>query len=108
MRRSPAQKAAAHGRAKITEDRARLPPRSDLHVPVTSTDLQGFILTRHWRDAPSGTEIEYWLATDAGPCKVVLTSHTSVAFVAARHRTAVQAHLAAMPDVQLRELQLQT
>jgi DNA polymerase-2 len=75
---------------------------------VTSTDLQGFILTRHWRDAPSGTEIEYWLATDAGPCKVVLTSHTSVAFVAARHRRAVQAHLAAMPDVQLRELQLQT
>ncbi|KQX93878.1 DNA polymerase II [Variovorax sp. Root473] len=75
---------------------------------MTSTDLQGFILTRHWRDAPSGTEIEYWLATDAGPCKVVLTSHTSVAFVAARHRTAVQAHLAAMPDVQLRELQLQT
>ncbi|BEP52756.1 DNA polymerase II [Variovorax paradoxus] len=75
---------------------------------MTSTDLQGFILTRHWRDAPAGTEIEYWLATDAGPRKVVLTSRRSVAFVAARHRAAVEAHLAAMPGMQLRELALKT
>ncbi|WP_447745430.1 DNA polymerase II [Variovorax boronicumulans] len=74
---------------------------------MTSTDLQGFILTRHWRDAPTGTEIEYWLATEAGPRKVVLTSRSSVAFVAARHRAAVEVHLAAMPGVQLRELALQ-
>ena len=75
---------------------------------MTFTELQGFILTRHWRDAPAGTEIEYWLATDAGPRKVVLTSRRSVAFVATRHRAAVQAHLAAMPGVQLRELALKT
>ena len=75
---------------------------------MTSTELQGFILTRHWRDAPAGTEIEYWLATDAGPRKVLLTSRRSVAFVANRHRAAVEAHLTAMPDVQLRELELKT
>ncbi|QOF76508.1 DNA polymerase II [Variovorax sp. 38R] len=75
---------------------------------MTSTDLNGFILTRHWHDAHAGTEIEYWLATEAGPRKVVLTSRSSVAFVAARHRAAVEAHLAAMPGVQLRELELQT
>jgi len=75
---------------------------------VTSTELQGFILTRHWRAAPAGTEIEYWLATDAGPRKVVLTSRSSVAFVAARHRAAVEAHLAAMPGVRLRELALRS
>ena len=74
---------------------------------MTSTDLQGFILTRHWRDAPTGTEIEYWLATETGPRKVVLTSRSSVAFVAAQHRAAVEVHLAAMPGVQLRELALQ-
>ncbi|WP_431768705.1 hypothetical protein, partial [Serratia marcescens] len=28
---------------------------------------QGFLLTRHWRDTPAGTEVEFWLATDAGP-----------------------------------------
>ncbi|NVM90156.1 DNA polymerase-2 [Variovorax sp. SG517] len=71
-------------------------------------ELKGFILTRHWRDAPAGTEIEYWLATDAGPMKVVLTSQASVAFVAARHRAAVQAQLAAMPGMELRELDLKT
>ncbi|WP_395322187.1 DNA polymerase II [Variovorax sp. UC74_104] len=71
-------------------------------------ELKGFILTRHWRDAPAGTEIEYWLATDSGPMKVVLTSQASVAFVAARHRAAVQAQLAAMPGMELRELDLKT
>jgi DNA polymerase-2 len=75
---------------------------------VTSTELQGFILTRHWRDAPAGTEIEYWLATGAGPKKVVLTERHSVAFVAARHREAVEAQLAAMPGVHLRALALKT
>lgn len=75
---------------------------------MTSTELQGFILTRHWRDAPAGTEIEYWLATEAGPKKVVLTERHSVAFVAARHREAVEAQLAAMLGVHLRALALKT
>lgn len=69
---------------------------------------QGFILTRHWRDTPAGTEIEYWLATDGGPLKVLLTAQTSVAFVEARHRGTVDAQLLALPDVQLRELGLKT
>ncbi len=73
---------------------------------MTPTEFKGFILTRHWRDAPAGTELEYWLATDAGPVKVVLTSRTSVAFVAARHRAALEAQLAAMPGMRLRELAL--
>ncbi|WP_445288575.1 DNA polymerase II [Variovorax atrisoli] len=76
--------------------------------PTAPTELKGFILTRHWRDAAAGTEIEYWLATDAGPLKVVLTAQTSVAFVAARHRAAVEAALAAMPGVEIRELHLKT
>ncbi|MDM0004969.1 DNA polymerase II [Variovorax sp. J22G73] len=78
---------------------------------MPSTELNGFILTRNWRDAPAGTELEYWLATDAGPVKVLLTSQTSVAFVAARHRAAVEAELAGMPGtpgIQLRELELKT
>ena len=32
----------------------------------------GFLLTRHWRDTPNGTEIVLWLATDSGPQRVVL------------------------------------
>ncbi|MFM9924584.1 DNA polymerase II [Variovorax sp. H27-G14] len=75
---------------------------------MASTELKGFILTRHWRDTPTGTDITYWLATDAGPVKVVLTSRRSVAFVATRHQAAVQAQIASMPGLALRELALKT
>ncbi|MDM0111850.1 DNA polymerase II [Variovorax sp. J22R133] len=75
---------------------------------MASSELKGFILTRHWRDASAGTEIEYWLATDAGPMKVVLTSQVSVAFLEARHRAQVEPHLAAEAGLQLRELALKS
>ncbi len=77
-------------------------------APLASTALYGFILTRHWRDTPAGTEIEYWLATEAGPRKLLLTGQTSVAFVEARHRAAVEALLPTMPGLELRELALKT
>ncbi|WP_369494143.1 hypothetical protein, partial [Escherichia albertii] len=40
--------------------------------------LAGFILTRHWRDTPQGTEVSFWLATDNGPLQVTLTPQESV------------------------------
>ena len=67
---------------------------------------QGFILTRNWRDTPQGTELEYWLATEDGPLKVLLTGQTSVAFVECQHRATVNAQLLVMPGAELRELQL--
>jgi DNA polymerase elongation subunit (family B) len=42
---------------------------------------QGFVLTRHWRDTPSGIEVEFWLATDDGPQLVRLPYQTSTAFI---------------------------
>jgi DNA polymerase-2 len=75
---------------------------------VAPTKLKGFILTRRWWDTPTGTEIEYWLATDAGPLKVLLTDQMSVAFVETRFRAAVEAQLAGMPGMELRELELKT
>ena len=75
---------------------------------VPSHHHQGFILTRQWRDAPAGVEIEYWLATDSGPLKVLLTAQTAVAFVESRHKTTVQALLSIVPGVELRELDLKS
>ncbi|MES2950883.1 MAG: DNA polymerase II [Pseudomonadota bacterium] len=75
---------------------------------MVPTKVKGFILTRRWWDTPAGTELEYWLATDAGPLKVLLTAQTSVAFVETRFRAAVEAQLVVMPGVQLRELELKT
>ncbi|WP_238569305.1 hypothetical protein, partial [Pseudomonas aeruginosa] len=40
--------------------------------------LQGFVLTRHWRDTPAGTEVAFWLATEQGPRQVRLPPQPSV------------------------------
>ena len=75
---------------------------------VATTSRQGFILTRHWRDTRSGTEIEFWLATDDGPKKIRLTAQTSVAFAEASLRAAIEAQLAGMAGIELRPLTLKT
>jgi DNA polymerase-2 len=75
---------------------------------MTQSAHTGFILTRHWRDTPGGTEIDFWLATDAGPKKVRLTAQTSVAFAEASMRAAIEAQIAPDAGIELRELQLKT
>lgn len=77
-------------------------------TPADPPSQQGFILTRHWRDAPNGTEIEFWLATDDGPRKIRLTMQTSVAFAEARERSAIEALLDKSDGIELRELKLKT
>ncbi|HSI58189.1 MAG TPA: DNA polymerase II [Ideonella sp.] len=71
-------------------------------------ELQGFILTRRSRDAPDGIELEYWLATEQGPRKLLVSAQTAVAFFPARHRAAVEAQLPLLPGMELRELELKT
>ena len=68
---------------------------------------QGFVLTRHWRDTPAGTFVEFWLATDAGPRKLRLPHQPSVAFIPAIQREAAEALLRDEKDVELRPLGLQ-
>nr|WP_286674994.1 DNA polymerase II [Pseudomonas subflava] len=67
---------------------------------------QGFVLTRHWHDTPAGTEVEYWLASDAGPRRLRLPPQTSVAFVPAVQRERAEALLHSERDVELRPLGL--
>ena len=68
---------------------------------------QGFILTRHWRDTPAGTEVEFWLATDDGPRRLRLPYQPSTAFIPELQRGAAEALLQGERDVVLRPLQLQ-
>lgn len=67
---------------------------------------QGFVLTRHWRDTPAGTEVEFWLATDAGPRRVRLAHQPSVAFIPAAQREHAEALLRGEKNVELRPLAL--
>ncbi|MCS4249826.1 DNA polymerase II [Pseudomonas sp. BIGb0164] len=68
---------------------------------------QGFVLTRHWRDTPTGTEVSFWLATDAGPRFIRLPMQTSVMFIPEAHRKPLDGLLKGERDIELRPLQLQ-
>lgn len=67
---------------------------------------QGFVLTRHWRDTPAGTEVSFWLATDQGPRYIRLPVQPSVMFIPLAHREHAQRVLKGERDVELRPLQL--
>ncbi|MBG0842454.1 DNA polymerase II [Ectopseudomonas toyotomiensis] len=67
---------------------------------------QGFVLSRHWRDTPEGTEVAFWLATDAGPRQVRLPPQESVAFIPAEQRAWAEPLLRTEQGVELRELAL--
>ncbi len=67
---------------------------------------QGFLLTRHWRDTPAGTEVEFWLATDQGPQRLRVPLQTAVAFIPAEQRSAAEAALQGERDIELRPLAL--
>ncbi len=67
---------------------------------------QGFLLTRHWRDTPAGTQVEFWLATDNGPRLLRLPLQTSVAFIPAAQLERAQALLNNERGVELRPLSL--
>ena len=67
---------------------------------------QGFLLTRHWVDTPTGSEVEFWLATDTGARHVRLAPHPSVAFIPAAQREQAEAVLEGESGVELRPLEL--
>ncbi|GGB88298.1 DNA polymerase II [Pseudoduganella buxea] len=71
-----------------------------------STLQQGFLLTRHWRDTEDGTEVDLWLATDAGPRHLRLPPQTSVAFVPAAQRDTAERVLRGERGWELRPLDL--
>jgi len=66
----------------------------------------GFLLTRHWRDTPAGTDVEFWLATDDGPQLVRLPPQHSVAFIPVEQREQAEALLRNEREVELRPLDL--
>jgi DNA polymerase II len=67
---------------------------------------QGFVLTRHWRDTPAGTEVSFWLATDQGPRLVRLPAQTSVMFIPEAHRKPLDWLLKGEREIELRPLDL--
>jgi len=66
----------------------------------------GFLLTRHWRDGDDGVEVEFWLATDAGPRRVRLAPQPAIAFIPEEQSDAARTLLQAEQGWELRPLAL--
>ena len=67
---------------------------------------QGFLLTRHWRDTATGTEVDLWLATDDGPRHLRLPLQQSVAFIPAELHGQAEQILRGERGVQIKTLAL--
>jgi DNA polymerase-2 len=69
-------------------------------------DMQGFLLTRHWRDTDAGVEVEFWLATPGGPRRVRIAPQPAVAFIPAEQGDTARLLLQRERGAELRELSL--
>ena len=47
-----------------------------------SATVNGFLLTRSWRDTPQGLELVFWGATSSGPVRLIVKPHEAVCFIA--------------------------
>ena len=45
------------------------------------TQLDGFLLTRQWRDTAKGIELSFWISTADGPVRLVVENEQAVCFV---------------------------
>lgn len=45
------------------------------------TQLDGFLLTRQWRDTKNGLELSFWLSTEQGPLRLIIEGEKAVCFV---------------------------
>lgn len=43
--------------------------------------LQGFLLTRQWRDTPNGIELSFWVKTKQGVAKLIIPRQQAVCFI---------------------------
>ncbi len=49
---------------------------------MSTEHIDGFLLSRQWRDRPGGVELVFWATTDSGPLRIVVTGERPVCFVA--------------------------
>jgi DNA polymerase-2 len=73
---------------------------------LTAQTLEGFLLTRNWRDAGDGVELEFWFATDEGPLQVLVRDERSVFFLPEGQVPRARELLATEPGVDVRQLAL--
>ncbi|MEM8661202.1 MAG: DNA polymerase II [Pseudomonadota bacterium] len=73
---------------------------------MNAQTLQGFLLTRNWRDTASGIELEYWFASDQGPVRAIITGQRSVFFLSESSRHVAAELLRAEHGVEVKPVSL--
>lgn len=79
---------------------------------MTVQTLEGFLLTRNWRDTPGGVELEFWFASAQGPLCALVRGERSVFFLRQAELARAQPLLDAVPGIEckpppLRSFELQ-
>ena len=48
---------------------------------MTEETVEGFMLSRQWRDFSAGVEISFWAQTEKGPLRLTVPGQSAVCFV---------------------------
>lgn len=59
-------------------------------------EVEGFILTRDWRDTPGGVQLSFWIATPSAPLKLKVTNSEAVCFADRRYAQGIRQGLASI------------
>ena len=73
---------------------------------MTAQTVDGFLLTRNWRDGAAGVELEFWFATDQGPLQVLVRGEHSVFFLRDSELASARKLLSAEPGIDFRKVSL--
>lgn len=75
---------------------------------TATSELQGFLLTRQWREQDDGLQFTYWVSTPQGPRQVVISGQETVCFFPASAQRQVEQALAPMQGWRSRSLDLKS
>ena len=78
----------------------------DKRTGLSTQTLNGFLLTRNWRDGAGGVELEFWFASDEGAICVQVLGEHSVFFVASNQREKLRQLIADEAGIDVRPLAL--
>jgi len=71
---------------------------------ISNSQVSGFLLTRSWRDTPTGSSLVFWISTDNGPAQVIIENQKSVCFIRRDNKIPLAASIT-RKSVKLKNLQ---
>jgi DNA polymerase-2 len=73
---------------------------------LTTQTLEGFLLTRNWRDTGDGVELEFWFTTEQGPLCALVRGERAVFFLAAERLDRARQILGKCEGLEIRPVKL--